>query len=589
MITIKKLSSSTGLIDSVDFTNGINIIMGKYSNVREKGDLNGIGKSSLIRLIDFCLLSNSAKNIFSLPKYNFLRQENHTISLEINVDQTPYYITRSFNSLDEVYFGSDMSKLYNYSVIELKNILMGLFFKIEKDIKIKGNNFRSLMHFFIKDDLEQHKRFKPLNFVGSNVPTKKVYYFNLFLLGLPNLNYEEFIEKDEILSGIRVEKRSNEEKIQEQTGMTYGQFQTEKLNIQSKINNLRDSLSNYIFLENYKDVENELIKITEEINKNLTVLHRLNMKLEKIQNSLEIKIEIDVERIKEIYDRINESLGEYVNKTLNDVIDFRKKIAINRERHLSNEVSELKNNISDIINKISSFEQNRSKLFKILEEKGALDSLKNSYEELINEKVKLQKPATYLEDIEKNEKEILELKTELNNLNKSIYDDFKEFEEVIENLRTLFIELLTNSITVEDKSGNAYFNIKIISNLKNPIKIDIEIPASEAQGKSRLLLILYDLMVFLNIINSGRKLPSFLIHDGVFASISRATIVRTLNYLYKKSLEHPNFQYITTFNYDDIPSETTLLKEEFIFDINKKIIKEYRDDPEHMIFKRKFE
>jgi len=53
---LKRLSSLTGLFqEAFEFHPGINLIVGKYSARREpdsSGGVNGIGKSSLIRLIE---------------------------------------------------------------------------------------------------------------------------------------------------------------------------------------------------------------------------------------------------------------------------------------------------------------------------------------------------------------------------------------------------------------------------------------------------------------------------------------------------------------------------------------------------------
>jgi hypothetical protein len=56
-----RIYSETNLIDAVPFHNGINIILGKYSGDKEARGINGIGKSTLVRLVDFTLLSGKAE------------------------------------------------------------------------------------------------------------------------------------------------------------------------------------------------------------------------------------------------------------------------------------------------------------------------------------------------------------------------------------------------------------------------------------------------------------------------------------------------------------------------------------------------
>ena len=64
MVMLKQLYSETELFDKlfdkVTFRQGINIIQGVYTiSDKERSGLNGIGKSTLVRLIDFALVSDS--------------------------------------------------------------------------------------------------------------------------------------------------------------------------------------------------------------------------------------------------------------------------------------------------------------------------------------------------------------------------------------------------------------------------------------------------------------------------------------------------------------------------------------------------
>ena len=61
---LNRIFSNTNLIlNDVTFQPGINIILGKYSGNKEALGINGIGKSSLVRLIDYALLSDFSQKI----------------------------------------------------------------------------------------------------------------------------------------------------------------------------------------------------------------------------------------------------------------------------------------------------------------------------------------------------------------------------------------------------------------------------------------------------------------------------------------------------------------------------------------------
>ena len=77
MILLHRVYSDTNLFDEVEFIEGINVVLGKYSGEEEGREVNGIGKSTLVRLIDFALLSDSSKSFFPARKYKFLHEHNY--------------------------------------------------------------------------------------------------------------------------------------------------------------------------------------------------------------------------------------------------------------------------------------------------------------------------------------------------------------------------------------------------------------------------------------------------------------------------------------------------------------------------------
>ena len=108
---VRLYSETNLLVKDISFEPGINIVLGKYSDDKEAKGINGIGKSSLVRLINYCFLSGSAEKIFNQPKYDFLKNEEHNIILEFVSDEKKYFIKRYFADNDKVYFGSTHLKL----------------------------------------------------------------------------------------------------------------------------------------------------------------------------------------------------------------------------------------------------------------------------------------------------------------------------------------------------------------------------------------------------------------------------------------------------------------------------------------------
>jgi uncharacterized protein YydD (DUF2326 family) len=593
---LQKLFSNTGLIDDVIFHSGINIILGKYSKDKDAQGINGIGKSTLIRLIDFAFLSDSAQKIFLNKKYDFLRSGEHEITLEFKIDKQSYFIQRDFSSKMKIQFGSSLHKMDNFEKTELKTILTNLYLPVEKnDVFFTGNKFRTIFDFFIKDDLDNQKRFEPLNFLKYNANIKEKAIFNFFLLDLPTahlINYDEQSkEYDKIKSAID----TSEQKIKIDTGKSIQEYRSERFNIEQRISLLEDSLDNYQFIEKYKDVEKQLGKVNGLINEKLKEYNSLEIKVSKIKESYDVDQNVETKEIRKIYNEVLENFGNQIAKTLDEVIEFKNNILSNRKKYLLQKEQKLQIAIDEVLKDIAIHENKRSSLYKTLDEKGALDSIKNTYEDLIIEKTDLEKNLQLIKQIDEYQEMLTNLNVTISEVRRLISVEIKEYQGRIDELRKLFIEILKNAIFVDESYENAYFDITpnpSSNRRKLPFNIEIEIPKADALGQSRLKIVAYDLMVFLYNIENNRKVPDFLIHDGVFHGISMKTKINTINYVYHKYLEHidkKQFQYILTFNEDEIiTSDDTSEYGNFDFDFQKSVIAEFKDVQDETIFKRIF-
>ncbi|MDD3876726.1 MAG: DUF2326 domain-containing protein [Bacteroidales bacterium] len=592
---VKLYSETDLLVKPFSFEPGLNIILGKYSGDKDQRGINGIGKSSLIRLINYALLSDSSERRFSKEKYDFLRKENHNLILELKIKDEIHYIKRFFAKKEKVYFGTKYNSLEEYSKTDLRKILINKLFPIEKeDVYIEGNKFGSLLDFFLKDDLATISRIEPLKFSDAIRNTKDVAIYNFFLLNLSNryiLRYDELTKEYDSYSNTI---KGLQDKIKVDSGKTIEEFKTERIKIEQNISLLEKSLQDYKFLENYKNIEGQLIEITTSINEKLKTYYSLSNKHKKIRDSFHLSQDFDTKQIQKLYNEVIQTFGDIVTKTLGEIANFKKEIIENRNKFLIAKEKQIESSIKDTLEEISKLEKTRSQLYKKLDERGALESIRNTFEQLTIEKSQLAGNLAILTQVDEIQEMLSNLDITISEIKRDMLIEIKTYEEQINNLRSLFQDILENAIFLEDDNPNGYFDIspKINSQKRNelPFKIDIEIPKADALGQSRLKIVAYDLMVFFNNIYNKRKFPDFLIHDGVYHGISINTKVKALNYIYHQHLANPNFQYIATFNEDEIyiPKEKQSLIGQFDFDIEKMVRAEFTDSPERMIFKRSF-
>ena len=71
-----KIENTLGEIRSIKFSNGLNLIVDETIEYDKKSTGNNVGKTTVLRLVDFCL-GSSGKNIYQDSE--FKGQENSTI------------------------------------------------------------------------------------------------------------------------------------------------------------------------------------------------------------------------------------------------------------------------------------------------------------------------------------------------------------------------------------------------------------------------------------------------------------------------------------------------------------------------------
>ena len=591
---LRLFSNTNLLVQNIDFEPGINIIYGKYSDNKDAKGINGIGKSSLVRLINYMLLSDTSEKEFKKSKYDFLREEGHTLTLEFAINEKKYFIQREFSSKGNIYFGTSPNKLNKYEKSEIIEVLSGLFFPVaNNELYLEGNKFRTLMQFFIKDDLQNKSRNDPTNFFSftPNVAEKTMY--NFFLLGLPTKNLINFNDISKEYKRYKDALKTNEDKLKADTGHSIEEYRSERLKLEANIRILKDRLKGYDFKQSHKDLEKKLSEIILKINEKSQEYHVISQKLKNIREAYQTNQEIDTQQIRKIYNEVLSNFGNAIKKSLDEINKFKSEILENRNKFLIKKEKDLENSVNRIFKELSQLEEVRTSLLLELQETGVLDKLENTYEELIKQQSLVERQNQILIQVDEYNRILSDQEIVLSQSRRDISEEIQKAEKTLNELRELFNEVLSSALFLDEEDSSGYFDISLSRKSKSnlPFKIDVNIPKSGSLGQEDLKTIAYDLMIFLNAMNKNRLFPNFLIHDGVFGNMSHKIMVNYLNYIYKKHLELfeiKNFQYIVTFSEDEIeiPANKKDLYGEFNFDFNKRKIIELEDIDEKMLFKR---
>ena len=596
MVKLNKIyCEPEGLFEPIEFKNGLNIIIGKYGNTEKRSSkkgVNAVGKSTLVRLIDFALLNDAGKTELIAKKNAFLNP--YSIILEFSAWGNNYLIKRSFKDYKIVDFGKRNNEKRKYTLetfndSELRLILGSIFFGEEN---YKGNYenkwFRTLMKFFIKDDLTNYKREDPTKFMHGSKGVFEAYSYNLFLLGITNVPLMKYDKNKKDKKALEERQKGIIASVEEETGKSIERLQTEIGEIDQKINLIKKNIDEFYFEDSYETILEKLTELTGAIQVKNRFLNILKRKLEEYSETFsDFSVNIDKNRIVELYKSVKNAFGDIVKKSIEETIEFRESLSKHRKNFILDRKNELEEEIEKISKDRNSLETKRSELYKILDEKKAFDKIKNSYSELVEERAKKEKLATYHVETRKLNRKISETSTKISENIEKINYEIEKCNSQITDLSMIF-RIIANAVTEIKTKEEGFFTIISKPNKSSPIQFIIDIPKTESLGKNKLKVWIYDMMVFLNIIKNQFKYPHFLIHDGVFHSVDHATVIRAFNYAYSETIKQPNFQYIITVNEDELQEGPDKQYGSYNFNIDDHIIAAYSDTPEKMIFKRQF-
>jgi uncharacterized protein YydD (DUF2326 family) len=591
MIHLVRLESETGLLNPVPFHRGLNVVLGVPSGEREGRELNGVGKSTLIRLIDYALVGTDAKAYFRHDKSEFLRSEEHSVTLTFEDEHTEYQIRRDFSRTDAIEFAKHGGTFDHYTEAEMKDILAPMMIvDPEYPGHVDTSWFRDIIRFFITDDKTAHKRTDPLNFVYAAARKSRLLAYNYYLLNLPNQHLVEFDRLRQKLQDEQRHKKQIEARIKEETGKAVEQVRSDLDRMRNQIDEYKASLESFTFLADYESIETELRTLTATISERMRVFAGVRRRLSHLQKSYELKLDVDIERVHRLYADIQGELAEFVQRKLEEIVAFRKDIVANRKKFLVEREAGLRSQIAEIEGDVKRLEERRSQLFKWLQERQALDSLRNAYERIAHDSEQLERSAARIRALEEEEQKIAETNAQISDTIVDIVKERQTQDAAIREIRRTFFDILQHTIYLGEAVEDAYFDITATNRPASPLNVEIEVPKSDSLGKSRFKLPVYDLTVFLRLLSQERHLPHFLVHDGVFNGVDVKTSVRFLNYIDGKVAELPSLQYVVTLNEDQVyvSEKTRTAFEGFAFNLAERVVAHYEDVPERMIFKREF-
>lgn len=541
----------SGLFEPIEFQDGINFIFGKKDADNSKDSLNGIGKSTILEMIDFCLCAEFNKTSMSRLYKERHRLEDYYIVLEFEVEGIEYLSRRTVNAPRSI----DIGDSYTVETFDIKKARKELFNIIFKDSTYKGCQkdswFRSLLGFYLKI----HKRSKneftdPIQYLtSSNLPIELNQY-QLYFMGIDNMTVCKNFDLQNSVKDRDAAIREVKRLIERTYSIDINDANKKIDRLQNEIIKAQNLIESFKLAEQHKDVEDRLNVLTVEVKTLSEENFWDNHKLSSLNESIELKDVLPESKIKSIqrlYLEIDSELSKLIKKSLDEAVEFRKNLSKSREEFLRDEIERLNKNIESRTKKITIIDEERSTLFKTLKAKSAFTDLTQAYlyvGRLQQDYTDLESKVMTYQDLDKSK---IMWRADDAKIGLEMVDFLQESKEEIEEFKQIF-NYVYDSIYPLSRSSGFSITPSFDSRSKNKMSINVSFESEESKGWNKGRTLIYDLAIMINSIKKGLKRPKFLVHDGIFDGMDKAHFVDLYHFVQKEQEMGNRFQYIVTLN-----------------------------------------
>lgn len=454
------IHNDTVLIREILFHKGINLIVDETKSTNKVESGNSVGKTTVLRLIDFCLDGNGT-NIYIDPEFkntnkkieSFLKDNNIIVTLvliEDIDDPSSKTITIQRNFLS---YSNKIQKINGetFGNEEFSNTLKELIFESTE----KQPTLKQLKSKNIRD--EKNKLTQTIRVLPQNVTTHAIYEsLHLFWFGINVDTSKDSLVRDKNIEEklqTRLRKESNLSQINQ--SLIIINKQIEALNKKKELFNLN---------EKYEEELQSLNDVKLNINKVSTNLSRLELRKELILESkddLEKDItNINIDQIKRMYEKAKSFIPN-IQRTFEETISFHNGMIQQKVAYVTEELPALEHEINQIKRNLNSLIIQEKTISKSLNKSGAIEDLQliindlNSYYE---------RKGNYEEQKrlwEKSNDNLSQINDKLDKINKNILSKDELIQQRIVEFNSYFSDISSrldgvHSLLSADNEGGVY-------------------------------------------------------------------------------------------------------------------------------------
>lgn len=553
MIKLKKLYSVPECFKPIKFESGLNIILGEKSEGSNK--TNGVGKTMCIEFLNFCLLKKSLDSRVTLIPPNTVLDVDTVVCLDIKINTDLITLVRAINNPDVVTIFKNGDEIISNETIETASEYLGSLYFEKFPSHITRISFRNLLNPIIRDERSEFKDIIQCFDTAKRIP--RDYKPHLFFL---NFNIELYSEIKNIINDL-TKKTAYFSEIKKLIISDYnkvGEAKARLNELESEVSKINLSIEKLKTNESFDSIQDDLIKLESQLSKLRTRQKTIKYEIKQI-SSLPEPENISKNELTILFNQFKDGLGDIVEKSLQEVKEFKTRIDSFRNTLVNNKLTELKTELIKLNNEIQKIDDVYTEKILLLDDGEVLKDLKSSIKIFNKKNQELNNLRSIIDRYDKAEKEKKLLKNKKDNKILEFDEHISNKEGEIKNFEETILYIHENIMG----NKNAHFEIDTVNSAKAKefLSFDLRIDDDGSWSTNRMKVFMYDLALLLNE-KTKKKHPGLLIHDNLF-NVDDDSLEKSLNFLHRQFENHPEeFQYILTLNRDmvEIMEERNLIE-----------------------------
>lgn len=570
MVKLLKLSCDNPKFRTLDFKEGLNLVVGRQITKDNKKSINGIGKSMSLNMIHYMLgagfKTESQKKLKSyLEKYGefslTLSHRNRSYVIKKDFNQPHFFVNN--NKITQTDFPKELKKIFLSEDFQ---------FGFKPMFNCFARRYMNDANYYANTLAQQNQPLSDYNQKSINLFLLKMDFELLRRYGDIHQKYNELNKtKTSMKNIIKIPNARNLKDIFDE------------------IRELQNKLDNFVIATNFDELKQRADDLTEKLNEIRNEIYSIGERIKLKQSNYESShiINIDTSKIVDLYKEAKFFFEDKIIRRIEDVQRFHTELLENRRNRLSAEIQELKNSLPELQKKQKQVAIERDGLIKVLDNSGALeerDSINNRIHELQLLAQDLEKYNSIVKEINGNlidcEAEKAKTKQEARDYLENMNDQIEAIEQTFRGFVKKFYE-----------HNGGILSIKQTRDAKYLFDINVDVPKQDSQGVNEVKTFCYDILLY----SLNKNLFGFLAHDGyIFSEMDK----RQQSTIFKVALEliqNNELQYFLNTSFDtletilDKNNEINILNEKEKDQIRNSIILELTDEkPSDWLFGEEF-